>query len=129
MQRYYDELARYERDGFEIIVDKTYEDLDPKDMFDNELDDIDQIYKDINSGKLDWFMLRVRVFAGGLELGSDYVGGFLYEDPRDVLTDGIVEDMISTAMQEAKKQVRDLADQFCQMALAFDQEDQPYFGA
>ena len=123
MQRYYDELATYERDGFHIIVDKTYEDLDPKDMFDSEIDDIDQIYSDINSGKLDWFMLRVRVLAGGVELGTDYVGGFLYEDPRDVLTDGIVEDMISTAMEEAKKQVRDLADQFCQMALAFDQED------
>ena len=123
MQRYYDTLAEYQRDGFHIIVDKTYEDLDPKDMFDPEMDDIDQIYADINSGKLDWFMLRVRVFAGGVELGTDYVGGFLYEDPRDVLTDGIVEDMICTALEEAKKQVRDLADQFCQMALAFDQEE------
>ena len=132
MQRYYDELATYERDGFEIIVDKTYEDLDPKDMFDNELDDIDRIYSDINNGNLDWFMLRVRVLAGGLELGTDYVGGFLYKDAREVLTDGVVEDMIYTAMQEAKKQVRELADKFCQMALAFDQEEveeQAYYGA
>ena len=129
--RYYDELATYERDGFRIIVDKTYEDLDPKDMFDSSIDDIDQIYADINSGKLDWFMLRVRVFAGGVELGTDYVGGFLYEDARDVLTDGIVEDMIYTAMEEAKGQVRELADTFCQMALAFDQEEEEhhYFGA
>ena len=77
-------------------------------------------------------MLRVRVLAGGLELGTDYVGGFLYKDAREVLTDGVVEDMIYTAMQEAKKQVRDLADQFCQMALAFDQEEeeeQAYYGA
>ena len=123
MQRYYDTLAEYQRDGFDIIVDKTYEDLDPKDMFDAEMDNIDQIYADIDSGKLEWFMLRVRVFAGGVELGTDYVGGFLYEDPTDVLRDGIVEDMIYTAMQEAKTQVRDLADKFCQMALAFDQEE------
>ena len=140
MQRYYDELATYQRDGFEIIVDKTYEDLDPKDLFDESIDpdtgkpyfDMDQIYSDINSGNLDWFMLRVRVLAGGVELGSDYVGGFLYEDAREVLKDGVVEDMIYTAMQEAKKQVRDLADQFCQMALAFDQEEeeeQAYYGA
>ena len=37
MQRYYDELATYQRDGFEIIVDKTYEDLDPKDLFMSQL--------------------------------------------------------------------------------------------
>ena len=29
--RYYDHLATYERDGFEIIVDKSYEDLNPRD--------------------------------------------------------------------------------------------------
>ena len=68
-------------------------------------------------------MLRVRVLAGGVELGTDYVGGFLYKDAREVLTDGVVEDMIHTAMEEAKVQVRDLADKFCQMALAFDQEE------
>ena len=131
MQRYYDTLAEYDRDGFHIIVDKTYEDLDPKDMFDDSIDpdtgkpyfDMDEIYSDINNGNLDWFMLRVRVLAGGVELGTDYVGGFLYKDAREVLTDGVVEDMIYTAMQEAKTQVRELADQFCQMALAFDQED------
>jgi hypothetical protein len=27
--RYYDELATFERDGFLVIVDKTYEDIDP----------------------------------------------------------------------------------------------------
>ena len=130
MQRYYDTLAEYDRDGFHIIVDKTYEDLDPKDMFDDSIDpdtglpyyDIDQMYQDINNGNLDWFMLRVRVFVAGVELGSDYVGGFLYEDAREVLTDGVVEDMIWTAMEEAKRQVKDLADKFCQMALSFDQE-------
>jgi hypothetical protein len=130
MQRYYDTLAEYDRDGFHIIVDKTYEDLDPKDMFDDSIDpdtglpyfDIDQMYEDINSGNLDWFMLRVRVFVAGVELGSDYVGGFLYEDAREVLTDGVVEDMIWTAMQEAKKQVKDLADKFSMMAFALDHE-------
>ena len=42
--QYYDELAQYERDGFTVIVDKTYEDLNPRDSFDT--DDIDEIIKD-----------------------------------------------------------------------------------
>ena len=100
--RYYDTLATYERDGFEIIVDKSYEDLNPRDLF--EADDIEEIIKDIDRGHLDWFMLRVRALVDGHELGSAYLGGMLYEDPTEVLQDGVVEDMIYDAIQEARKE-------------------------
>jgi len=103
--RYYDELARYERDGFDIIVDKTYEELNPRDQFDDAVSDIDEIIKDIERGHLEWFMLRVRVLVDGHELGSAYLGGMLYEDPKECLTDGTAEDIIWEAMEEAKKQV------------------------
>ncbi len=103
--RYYDELARYERNGFDIVVDKTYEDLSPRDCFDDSCHDIDEICRDIDRGHLDWFMLRVRVFVAGNELGSHYLGGCLYEDPREVLTDGTAEDCIYGAMEEAKRAV------------------------
>ena len=49
MIRYYDTLATYERDGFTIIVEKTYEDTHPRDSF--VTDDIDQICKDIPKTK------------------------------------------------------------------------------
>ena len=103
--RYYDELATYERDGFDIIVDKSWEDLNPRDCFDDSVTDIDEIIKDIDRGHLDWFMLRVRVFVAGLELGSAYLGGCLYEDAKEVLTDGTAEDIIFEAMKEAKANV------------------------
>ena len=120
MQRYYDELLNEQRGPFTVIVDKTYEDLDPKDCFDDGVDeatglpifDIKQMYEDINNGNLDWFMLRVRVFYEGVELGTDYCGGFLYEDARDVLKDGVVEDMIYTAIEEAKKEALNLKRKF-----------------
>jgi hypothetical protein len=41
--RYYDTLAEYERDGYNIIVDITSEDMSPRDMFDDECFDIDEI--------------------------------------------------------------------------------------
>ena len=103
--RYYDELARYEREGFDIIVDKTWEDIDPRGQFDWTEEELDQLVKDIDNGKTEWFMLRVRVFVDGNELGSAYLGGCLYEDPMEVLTDGTAEDMIAEAMAEAKKAV------------------------
>ena len=32
MTRYFDEIDSFERDGFTVIVDKTYEDIDPWDQ-------------------------------------------------------------------------------------------------
>jgi hypothetical protein len=122
MTRYYDELASYERNGFDIIVDKTYEDMDPRDSFDDECFDIKELCEDINSGKLDWFMLRVRVMVEGLELSSEYLGGCLYADPKEVLTDGTAEDLIDTALTEAKKDVYRLYKKFQDLSWELDAE-------
>lgn len=103
--RYYDELARYERDGFEIIVDKTWEEISLRDCFDDTCYNIAEMEDRVNRGLDDWFMLRVRVLVDGHELGSNYLGGCLYEDAREVLTDGTAEDCIYEAMEEAKKAV------------------------
>jgi hypothetical protein len=110
--RYYDTLATMQRDGFEIIVDKTWEDIPLADLFDTSIDpdtgrpyyDVEQMARDIDRGNLDYFMLRVRALVDGHELGSSYVGGFLYEDASEVLRDGIAEDMIYEAIAEAKKE-------------------------
>ena len=118
--QYYDTLAEYERDGFTIIVDKTYEDIDPRGQFDT--DDIEEIIKDIECGNLDWFMLRVRVLVEGLELSSEYLGGCLYEDPKEILTDGTAEDIIDQALSRAKKEVYRLSRKFTELSYAVDAE-------
>ena len=106
--RYYDTLATYDRAGFKISVDKTWEDLNPRDQFDDTVSDIDEIIKDIDRGHLEWFMLRVRALVDGHELGSSYLGGMLYEDPTECLTDGSAEDKIFEAIAEARKEARRL---------------------
>jgi hypothetical protein len=50
-------------------------------------------------------MLRVRALVEGHELGSAYLGGCLYEDAREVLSDGTAEDQIYLALEEAKRAV------------------------
>ena len=110
--RYYDHLATYQREGFEVIVDKTWEDIPLADLFDTSIDpdtgkpyyDVEEMARDIDRGSLDYFMLRVRALVDGHELGSSYVGGFLYEDAREVLTDDTAEDMIYQAIEEAKQE-------------------------
>ena len=117
MNRYYDHLARYERKGFEIIVDKTFEDEHPRDSFDDTCYDIQDICRKIDSGQLDWFMLRVRVLVAGHELGRSYLGSCLYEDAREVLVDGTAEDQIHMAMTEAINAGLDLKDQLVELCL------------
>jgi hypothetical protein len=102
MQRHYDTLLDEQRGPFQVIVDKTWEDLHPNDCFDETITDIKDICAKIDRCELDWFMLRTRVLFDGHELASDYVGGFLYEDAREVLRDGTAEDMIAHTIEEAK---------------------------
>jgi hypothetical protein len=106
--RYFDLLDEQERDGFRIVIDMTPEDLNPRDCFDYSVTDIDEIIKDINRGHLDWFMLRVRAIFDGHEMGSAYLGGMLYEDPKECLKDGSAEDMIKEALTDAKDYVKRL---------------------
>ena len=106
--RHWEELARYQREGFEVIVDKTWEDCHPGDLFDETAYNIEELCQQIDNCQLDWFMLRARAMINGHELGSHTVGGFLYEDAREVLTDGMAEDLIWQAMQEARLEAQRL---------------------
>ena len=115
--RYYEKLKEYEQDGFEIIIDKTAEDIDPWDQLSECFDDRKQLYADINDCKYDWFMLRVRVMFDGHEMGSGYLGGCLYEDARDVLTDGTADGVIQEALDEAKREVVRLRQKLAEIAV------------
>jgi hypothetical protein len=114
--RHWDELLREQRMGFEVIVDKTWEDIPLDHLFDTSIDpdtgkpyyDVKDMARKIDSCDLDYFMLRARVLLDGHELGSHIVGGFLYEDAREVLTDGMAEDLIYSAMEEAREEARRL---------------------
>jgi hypothetical protein len=100
--RYWDELLREQRGELEIVVDKSWEDLPIRDLFDDTCYDIKEMEDKVNSGVLDWFMLRARVFVEGLEVGDAIVGGFMYEDARETLKDGTAEDLIYQAIEDAK---------------------------
>lgn len=108
--RDYFPIATQERDGFKIIVDRTYEDISLRDCFDDSCFDIADMERKVNNGDLEWFMLRVRVLLDGHEFGSHYLGGCLYDWNKieDVMTDGTAEDCIYEALNEAKQEVKRL---------------------
>jgi hypothetical protein len=114
--RHWDELLREQRNGLTVVVDKTWEDIPLDHLFDTSIDpdtgkpyyDVKDMARKIDRGDLDYFMLRARVLFNELELGEHIVGGFLYEDAREVLRDGMAEDLIYAAEQEAKAALPDL---------------------
>ena len=117
MTRFYEELASYDREGFFVVVDKTWDDTSIRDCFDDTCYDIKDMERKVDSGDLDWFMLRVRALVDGHELGSAYLGGCMYEDAKEVLTDGTAEDLIAEALIEARSEARRLKERL--NALAF----------
>jgi hypothetical protein len=117
MQRYWDTLLEETRGQYTVIVDKSWEDIHPNDCFDDTVTDIKEICRKIDAGIYDWFMLRARVFYEGVELADDIVGGFLYEDAREVLNDGVAEDLIENALDTAKKQALELRRKFQELVI------------
>lgn len=120
--RYWDELLREQRGDLEVVVDKTWEDIPIRDLFDDTCYDIKEMEDKVNSGELDWFMLRARVFVEGLEVGEHICGGFLYEDAREVLKDGMAEDLIYQAVEEAKGKFYKLSRVFGGLSAAVDNQ-------
>ena len=114
--RYWDTLLETQRNGLDIIVDKSWEDLPLDHCFDTSIDpdtgkpywDVEEMAREIDRGDLDYFMLRARALYQGHELGSSIVGGFLYKDARETLTDGTADDLIYEALVEAQKAIVDL---------------------
>jgi hypothetical protein len=123
--RHWTELLREDRKGFEVIVDKTWEDIPLDHLFDTSIDpdtgkpyfDVKDMAQKIDRGDLDYFMLRARVLLDGHELGEHIVGGFLYEDARETLKDGMAEDLIYQAMEEAKTEVLRLRSKLAELDL------------
>ena len=120
--RYWDELLREQRGDLEIVVDKSWEDIPIRDLFDDSCYDIKDMEDKVNSGQLDWFMLRARVFVEGLEISDAIVGGVMYEDARETLRDGTAEDLIYQAIEEAKPQFYRLSKAFAALSEMVDNE-------
>ena len=107
---HYTEIARFTRDGFDIIVDRRPEDMHPGDSFDGTVYNIADICRQIDLGHMEWFQLRVRAMVQGHTLGTSTLAGCLYaaDSVTDVLVDGTAEDGIWDALNEARQAVLEL---------------------
>lgn len=104
--QHWETIHQETRDGFDIVFSITPEDMHPGDSFDPACFDIDQLCEDIDRGRYSWFIARVQALRAGVELASDYLGGCLYENPRDMMKPGdYFEDMVQTVIDEARAEL------------------------
>lgn len=100
--QYWTQFHTEQHDKFTIVASWNYEDCPIADCFDESCDDIKEYERKVENGDLYWFILRVQVFLNGVMLGCDYLGGCMYENVEDVLTDGMYEDVKYQAIQQAE---------------------------
>ena len=108
--KHYETINNESVEGFDIVASIGYEDIHPADCFDDTVDDIDEICRKIDNGIYTWFVLRVEALKNGVVLGTSYLGGNLYENPNDVITDGCYEDLKYEAITEAKETLAKLVE-------------------
>jgi len=89
--------------GYTIKIHKMQE--DPSNIRDMYYEETEEFLKDIEDkiadGDLEFFQLRVQATKRDYVLGETYMGGFLYVDAEDVLSDNIIDDMIATVIADA----------------------------
>jgi hypothetical protein len=96
-------------DDFEIQTHITSEDTNPRDSFDDSM--LTEVFEGIKSGRYEWFMVRVTAHKAGVELGSDYLGGCLYESYKQFIDDNdYYADMCERVIDEAKATIKKLCE-------------------
>lgn len=102
--QHYDIIDKQTVKGFDIVCSTTYEDTHPRDLFDDTIDDIGEMCRKIDLGLLDWFVVRVQAFKEGVLLGESYLGGNLYNNRQEFVTEsgGYYQELIEESIQDAQ---------------------------
>lgn len=96
---YWETIHTETRDGFDIVLSVAPEDLDPRDVFDDDGETVAAIA----DGRYEWFIARVEAQRGGIALGADYLGGCCYTSAHDFIDkSGYYADMVSQAIDAAR---------------------------
>ena len=100
-------MKTFERDGFNLVVSRHYDDTNPRDCFDcfeNEEQE-EEFFRKIETGFYDWFGFRVQAFKHDVLLGEASLWGCCYEDAEEIFTDGVCDDIADQAISEAQETI------------------------
>lgn len=113
-ESFFEERVEYKGIPFDIRVYAEEEDIEPKEVFDETVDDLDDIYDGIRSGKYVWFMVKVVASILESDLGFAYLGGCLYRNYKDFIDESdYYADLKEEALHEAYGNVVELRKIIC----------------
>jgi len=101
--RNYETIYTEDTRGFHVVFSVTPEDSHPRDCFDLTEEELTDLCDKIDRGLYAWFDARIDVYQQGILLGSDFLGGCLYETPMHFVKESeYYDDMINNAIADAK---------------------------
>jgi len=107
--RNYETIHTEDTRGFHVVFSVTQEDFHPRDCFDLTEDELADLCDKIDRGLYAWFAARIDVYQQGILLGSDFLGGCLYETPMHFVKESdYYDDMINNAIEDAKYNLKKL---------------------
>ena len=98
-------VKEYKDGKFDVKVGYFPDDAPVEHTFDESCYDIKELTTKIDMGDLDYFVARVQYLYDGIEMGTSFLGGCLYEDANKAIEEGLdgsLEDMLDEARDEAK---------------------------
>ncbi len=101
--KHYEHIHTEQYKDFDINFYVTYEDMHPRDVFDDTAENINELCQKIDNGDYVWFIAKVTASKNGIELADDYLGGCLYDNEMQFVTeDGYYADMRASVVKQAK---------------------------
>ena len=111
--RHYEIIHTEDTRGFQVIFSVTPEDCHPRDCFDLTEEELTDLCDKIDRGLYAWFDARVEVYQQGILLGSDFLGGCLYDTPMHFVRESeYYEDMVNNAISDAKSSLEKIYAKF-----------------
>lgn len=95
------------RDGFAVALSIAPEDKAP-DWEGETQADREETARRIDNGSLLWFVARVTASRHGIVLGTDYLGGCLYDSVGEFLRDEYFQNMVEEAIGDARRMIERL---------------------
>jgi hypothetical protein len=105
---YQEQLHQEEVNGFVVTTYILEEHTHPRDLFDYEEEEIQELCRKIDNGCYQWFAVRVEASKRGIILGRAYLGGCLYDNAIDFIKDDYYEDLVHESIKEAKQTLKEL---------------------
>jgi hypothetical protein len=107
--RNYEIIHTEDTRGFHVVFSVTPEECHPRDCFDLTETELIDLCEKIDRGLYAWFDARVEVYQQGILLGSDFLGGCLYDTPMTFVKESeYYYDMVEYAIREAQENLDNL---------------------